>query len=137
MRASELRELDDDELGLQLETARKELLNLRFQLATGQLDNVSRIPQVRKDIARVLTEMRSRELAAYASQEANGSQGSHIQGIHIANAAARAAQEPEEDLPAGDDGDEEDAIEDVGSGGSDGSQASSSEVQSIAVGEEE
>lgn len=132
MRASELRELDDDELGLQLETARKELLNLRFQLATGQLDNVSRIPQVRKDIARVLTEMRSRELAAYASQEANGSQG-----IHMANAAARAAQEPEEDLPAGDDGDEEDAIEDVGLGGSDGSQASSSEVQSIAVGEEE
>jgi large subunit ribosomal protein L29 len=130
MRASELRELDDDELSLQLETARKELLNLRFQLATGQLDNVSRIPQVRKDIARVLTEMRSRELAAYRSQTAHEG--------HVAHATVHVSQEPEEELPGGDGSDEDEAVEDVGSrGDSDGGQASSSEVQSIAVGEEE
>jgi large subunit ribosomal protein L29 len=134
MRPSELRELDDDELGLQLETARKELLNLRFQLATGQLDNVSRIPQVRKDIARVLTEMRSRELAAYESQAGYGADGTQrVQGAQGTEASARASEETEgladtEDSSTGED----DSLED-----SEGSQASASEVESIAVGEEE
>ncbi len=63
-RAAELKELDDDELELRLQANRKELLSLRFQVATGQLDNVSRIHQVRRDIARALTEMRAREIAA-------------------------------------------------------------------------
>jgi len=52
---SALRELDDHELELRLAEYRKELFNLRFQLATGRLDNVARINTVRKEIARVLT----------------------------------------------------------------------------------
>ena len=60
--AAELRELDDDELELRLTEYRRELLNLRFQLATGQLDNVSRMGVVRKDVARVLGILRDREI---------------------------------------------------------------------------
>lgn len=59
---AELRELDDDELETRLAEYRRELLNLRFQLATGQLDNSSRLSQVRKDVARALTVLRRREL---------------------------------------------------------------------------
>jgi len=61
--AAELRELEDDELDTRLSEYRREMLNLRFQLATGQLDNVARLGQVRKDVARVLTVLRDREIA--------------------------------------------------------------------------
>jgi large subunit ribosomal protein L29 len=61
--ATELRELDDVELEERLGEYRKELLNLRFQLATGQLDNAARVGQVRRDVARVLTLLRDREIA--------------------------------------------------------------------------
>jgi large subunit ribosomal protein L29 len=59
---AELRDLPDDELGARLDGAKEELFNLRFQLATGQLDNPMRIKQVRHEIARLLTLMREREL---------------------------------------------------------------------------
>lgn len=62
MKASEIRELDRDELQRRLGTLREELFNLRFQLATGQLENTSRVRQVRKDIARILTIRREKEL---------------------------------------------------------------------------
>jgi len=62
VKASEIRELDRDELQRRLGTLREELFNLRFQLATGQLENTSRVRQVRKDIARILTILREREL---------------------------------------------------------------------------
>jgi large subunit ribosomal protein L29 len=61
--AAELAELDDDELEGRLVEYRRELLNLRFQLATSQLDNPARLPAVRKDIARVMTLLREREIA--------------------------------------------------------------------------
>ena len=61
--AIELRELDDEELEGRLAEYRRELLNLRFQLATGQLDNSTRLAIVRKDVARVLTILRDREIA--------------------------------------------------------------------------
>jgi large subunit ribosomal protein L29 len=61
--AAELRELDDEELELRLAEYRRELLNLRFQHATGQLDNSARLGQVRRDLARVLTILRDREIA--------------------------------------------------------------------------
>jgi len=64
--ASELRELTEEELVLRLREAKEELFNLRFQMATGQLDNNRRLFQVRKDIARIYTVMRQRELAAMA-----------------------------------------------------------------------
>ncbi len=64
MNASEIRELTDEELLEALEEAREEKFNLRFQLATNQLDNTARITEVKKDIARILTVMRERESVA-------------------------------------------------------------------------
>ena len=62
MKAEEVRELTDEELERKLAELKEELFNLRFQLATGQLDNPMRVKAVRKDIARVKTVMREREL---------------------------------------------------------------------------
>lgn len=62
--AQELRELEDEELETRLGEYRRELFNLRFQLATGQLDNIARVNDVRKDVARILTLLRDREIAA-------------------------------------------------------------------------
>jgi len=64
MKNVEIRELDENELIEKLKAARAELFNLRFQLATGQLDNTGRVADVKKDIARLHTEVRARELAA-------------------------------------------------------------------------
>ncbi len=61
--AADIAELDTEELERQLTETRRELFNLRFQLATGQLDNSARIGQVKKDVARMLTELRNREIA--------------------------------------------------------------------------
>jgi len=57
-----LRGLDDDRLVDELRKAKEELFNLRFQSATGQLDNHGRLRAVRRDIARIYTEMRERDL---------------------------------------------------------------------------
>ena len=61
-KAAELRELSDDELVTRMESAKEELFNLRFQLATGQLDNPARMRQVRHDVARIATVLREREI---------------------------------------------------------------------------
>ncbi len=63
-RAGELRELNDTELEHRLGEAKEELFNLRFQNATGELDNVARIPQVKRDVARIETLLREREILA-------------------------------------------------------------------------
>ena len=60
--ASDLAQLDGDELATRLGDARRELFNLRFQLATGQLDNPARVGAVRHDVARILTVLRAREI---------------------------------------------------------------------------
>ncbi len=57
-------DISDAELVSMLHTSKKELFNLRFQLATGQLDNTARLKQVKRDVARAKTEMRSREIRA-------------------------------------------------------------------------
>ncbi|HSH36346.1 50S ribosomal protein L29 [Schnuerera sp.] len=62
MKAKEIRQMTDQELNTRLLDLKNELFNLRFQLATGQLDNPMRIKAVRKDIARVKTIVREREL---------------------------------------------------------------------------
>ena len=62
--AQELREFNDTELEHRLHEAKEELFNLRFQNATGQLDNISRLPEVRRQIARIETLLREREIAA-------------------------------------------------------------------------
>jgi len=64
VRTAELRELPEDELHTRLDSAKEELFNLRFQLATGQLDNPMRIKEVRHSIARIMTVLTERELVA-------------------------------------------------------------------------
>ena len=68
--ASELRELNDDELVLWLRESKEELFNLRFQMATGQMDNNRRLRTVRRDIARIYTVMHERELGLSVSPDA-------------------------------------------------------------------
>ena len=68
--AAELRELNDTELEHRLGEAKEELFNLRFQNATGQLDNIARIPQVRREVARIETLLREREILAAEQLEA-------------------------------------------------------------------
>ena len=62
-RVSELRDLSYEELEARLKGAKEELFNLRFQAATGQLDNNARIGEIKKDIARIYTIMREMELS--------------------------------------------------------------------------
>ena len=66
MKPAEIRELSDEQLAKKLEDGRAELFNLRFQMATSQLDNTARATNVKRDIARILTEMRARQIAAEA-----------------------------------------------------------------------
>jgi large subunit ribosomal protein L29 len=63
VKASELRELSEEQLADRLRELREELFNLRFQYATRQLTNTARIKEVRRDIARVLTRQRELQLA--------------------------------------------------------------------------
>jgi len=62
VKAEEIRDLTDDELARKLADLKEELFNLRFQMATGQLDNPMRMKAIKKDIARVKTVQREREL---------------------------------------------------------------------------
>jgi large subunit ribosomal protein L29 len=64
MKASEVHALGDQDLLSEIANAREELFNLRFRLATGQVDDTSKISQVKRTIARLLTEKRTREIAA-------------------------------------------------------------------------
>jgi large subunit ribosomal protein L29 len=70
IRASELRELTDEDLVARLREAKAELFNLRVQAATGQLDSHGRLQVVRRDIARIYTIMRERELGLSVAPDA-------------------------------------------------------------------
>ena len=69
----ELRDLPDEELTSRLDAAKEELFNLRFQLATGQLDNPMRLKDVRHEVARIMTVLTEREIE---SSEANEEEAS-------------------------------------------------------------
>jgi len=69
--AAQIRELADTELDTRLAEAKQELFNLRFQNVTGQLDNSARIGHVRRDVARIETILRQREIAAAEATETN------------------------------------------------------------------
>jgi large subunit ribosomal protein L29 len=75
VKAAEFRDLKDDELAIRVVETRQELFNLRFQHATGQLDNSARLGQLKKDIARLETIIRQREIdvAEGSSQDSKGS----------------------------------------------------------------
>ncbi len=66
MKAKEIRELTAEELAAKLADLKKDLFNLRLQLATNQLDNVNKITEVKRDIARVNTVIREKQLAEKA-----------------------------------------------------------------------
>ncbi len=71
MTAEELRELSPEELHEALADAKAEAFNLRFQLATNQLDNTARLGQVRREVARIMTVLREQELEAWQAQTAS------------------------------------------------------------------
>ena len=73
-KAAELRELSDVDLEQRLIESRHELFNLRFQLATGKQDNSARLGQVRKEVARIATLLREREIEAAEAAEAAASE---------------------------------------------------------------
>jgi large subunit ribosomal protein L29 len=70
MNANELREMTMEELTGALDEAKDELFNLRFQLATNQLANTSRLGEVKRDIARLMTVIREAEIEAWRAQQA-------------------------------------------------------------------
>ena len=70
-KTKDLRELNDDELDAALAEGKDELFKLRFQIATGKQDNSARLGQVRKEIARISTILREREIEAAEALEAS------------------------------------------------------------------
>ena len=86
--AHDLSMLTGDELAARLGDSRRELFNLRFQLATGQLDNPARIGQVKHDVARMLTVLRTREILE--------AEGAYIAPTEAEHEAARAKLEAED-----------------------------------------
>jgi large subunit ribosomal protein L29 len=88
--AHDLSMLDGDELTARLGDSRRELFNLRFQLATGQLDNPARVGQVRREVARMLTVLRTREIL-----EAEGAYVAPTAEEHEAARAKVAAEDAE------------------------------------------
>jgi large subunit ribosomal protein L29 len=72
MKAVELRKFSYTELGEKLDEAKEELFNLRFQLATNQLDNTTRLRGVRREIARIKSVRREQELEAFYREQEQG-----------------------------------------------------------------
>ncbi len=75
MKASDLRDLPYDKLAERLAEAKEELFNLRFQLATNQLDKTARLRDLRREMARISTVMRQQEIEAYFKQQEGESRG--------------------------------------------------------------
>lgn len=69
MKAAELRQLSESELHVRLDEAKEEMFNLRFQRESGQLEDMSRLRAMRRNIARILTVLRERQLEAEANAE--------------------------------------------------------------------
>ena len=75
MNATEMRDLTYEELTEKLGEGKEELFNLRFQMATNQLDNTARLRQVRREVARIATVMRQQEIAAWEAQQEEQADG--------------------------------------------------------------
>jgi large subunit ribosomal protein L29 len=77
VKAAELRDLPYDKLAERLAEAKEEIFNLRFQVATNQLDNTARLREVRREVARIATVMREQEIEAFyqQQQEEDGADG--------------------------------------------------------------
>ncbi len=124
-KVAEFHELSDEQLLERLESNKEEIFNLRFQLATGQLDNPMRIKTVRHDVARILTVLRQRHLELEVEQEVSQADAEAMaesreeqrqnkekrrwrgrKGEPRAEDAAEDAQEPHEAEPAEEEGEE-------------------------------
>ena len=75
MNATEMRDLTYEELTEKLDEGKEELFNLRFQIATNQLDNTARLRKVRREVARIATVMRQQEIAAWEAQQEEQADG--------------------------------------------------------------
>ena len=95
-KAAELRELPDEELYVRIESAQEELFNLRFQLATGQLDNSSRLKELRHDVARTLTVLRERHLEAELEAELARVDADMLEAGRIAQMEEETQEEPKD-----------------------------------------
>jgi len=93
MKVDELRVLEADELGMRLRTARRELYELRFKHAVGQLENSSQISKVRHDIARIMTVLRERDFGIGPAVAEDAVQQ---QAVAVAEPEP---EEPEEEAP--------------------------------------
>ncbi|TMK30750.1 MAG: 50S ribosomal protein L29 [Actinobacteria bacterium] len=91
---AELRELPDEQLIERLESHKEELFNLRFQLATGQLDNPMRIKDVRHDVSRILTVLRERQPEQEVEEELARADAEALAQSRQAQAAGTKRGEP-------------------------------------------
>ncbi|TMC51505.1 MAG: 50S ribosomal protein L29 [Chloroflexi bacterium] len=94
MKVDELRVLEADELGVRMKTARRELYELRFKHAVGQLENSSQISKVRHDIARIMTVLRERDFGILPSVDQSA-----LPAVAIAEPPAEATADQEEEAP--------------------------------------
>ncbi|HKC18901.1 MAG TPA: 50S ribosomal protein L29 [Candidatus Dormibacteraeota bacterium] len=92
MKVDELRVLEADELGMRLRTARRELYELRFKHAVGQLENSTQISKVRHDIARIMTVLRERDFGIAPSE--SSPQSGEVAAVAAGGAEAAAEEEP-------------------------------------------
>jgi large subunit ribosomal protein L29 len=95
VKVDELRVLEADELGMRLRTARRELYELRFKHAVGQLDNSSQISKVRHDLARILTVLRERDLGLGPTIEEAQASASPIAAEVVSSPIVAEVAEPE------------------------------------------
>ena len=98
MKVDELRILEADELGMRLRTARRELYELRFKHAVGQLENSSQISKVRHDIARIMTVLRERDFGIVPTEEVSSPLGGEVAAV-AAGGAVEMQPEPVEEAP--------------------------------------
>jgi large subunit ribosomal protein L29 len=92
MKVDELRILEADELGVRLRTARRELYELRFKHAVGQLENSTQISKVRHDIARIMTVLRERDFGIGPSE-------GEPQAVAVAEIEPEASADAEQEAP--------------------------------------
>jgi large subunit ribosomal protein L29 len=112
MAVSEYATMADGELEVRLVESRKELFNLRFQMATGQLDNTARIGHVKKEVARILTYLRQRDVELDEAEYAAALAVEHEREVaerKVAEQQAQAAAVPAVVADAADDEIEEEA----------------------------
>jgi large subunit ribosomal protein L29 len=98
MKVDELRVLEADELGARLKTSRRELYELRFKHAVGQLENSSQISKVRHDIARIMTVLRERDFGIGPSEmsDMEQAQAPAASAVGVADAPEEEAEEDKE-----------------------------------------